>query len=194
MFAMGRRGGMNVEHTQHRPEIESRTGAPWHTRTCLPPGTPTSSYWKVVLVGNPAPHDDENGDDVPCPSAMCRVLEVEGASDVSVLAGGETTSHGVCVASEVTSECVSALASVLHPSALHAVLPAASRSSIPHSPAATFIPPIPEFISIPVRLPRCTPGCPPVPPARSANVSSPNLAGSRKSETHAGSLLVVLRP
>ncbi len=88
MLAMGFNGGANVEHTQHWPRIASWTNAPWHTRTREPPGTPTSSNWKVAPVGPTAPHEDENGHDLPCPCAMCRALSGGGVGVVAVLTRG----------------------------------------------------------------------------------------------------------
>ncbi len=55
----------NRDDTQHWPEPRARTNAPGHTRTALPPGSPTSvSHWKVLPEGRASTHEDENGDAV----------------------------------------------------------------------------------------------------------------------------------
>ncbi len=181
MFAMGRRAGMNVERTQHRPESRSRTGAPWHTRTWLPPGTPTSMYWKVVPVGHSAPHDDENGDDVPCPCAACCGLYGDGARGATVQAGGGGEARQVSGVNGARDERARALTGVLRAFALHPGPPASPSSSIP-LPRDISVHSIPGSVPILARPPVTCPA----PPLSPANVSASDLGGSIKSETHAG--------
>ncbi len=85
MCSIARRATWNNEHTQHRPGRFARTGAPWHTRTAPPPGTPTSRNWKVVPVGRATPHEDENGNDVSMTCAVCGGRVAASANGVSTL-------------------------------------------------------------------------------------------------------------
>ncbi len=52
----------NRHETQPWPEFQTRTKAPWHTRTVSPPGLPTSVlHWKALPEGQASEHEDENG-------------------------------------------------------------------------------------------------------------------------------------
>ncbi len=62
MCSIARRAARNTP-TRHRPKRGAWTGAPCHTRTLAPPGSPTSRYWKVVPEGRDTTNEDENGGD-----------------------------------------------------------------------------------------------------------------------------------
>ncbi len=75
MCAIARRGGVDDEHTRHRPRQSARTDAPCHTRTATPPGRPTNPHWMAAPVGRAFEHEHENGDEY----MTCLLAKVFGA-------------------------------------------------------------------------------------------------------------------